>query len=288
MSVLETRLRQKVDDLPVLPSVIAGLMALDRSDDHYFEDVLELVESDPTFAARIMAVSNSAASAPRHEVASVRAALARLGATTTSDLVLAAAISRVFVPSSDWERSLWRHNLQVAAGMRAMAPLVRGAVDPDTAHAAGLLHDIGRLVFFSEAPEALQRIDEGQWSTPQELVDYERSVCGIDHAEVGRLACERWGLPATLAEVVGRHHDEATGPDLVGALIGLLRFVDYALFPSATPGAEGWESADLAAIEEHLLPRARLTLDIGAKDLRALIAGVVVEAEQQCERLGLS
>ena len=58
---LRRRLERRLDELPVLPTVVARLLTLDRESDAYFEDLLELVEADATFAARTLSAANSAA-----------------------------------------------------------------------------------------------------------------------------------------------------------------------------------------------------------------------------------
>lgn len=291
MSVIEmrARLEQHIDRLPVLPTVVARLMVLDREEEGYFEEVLGLIEADPTVAARILAAANAAASSPRDPVASVRVALARLGSQGAARAVMDAAVSRVFVPRNDWEKSLWRHALQVGGALRALADLdPSGSVDRDVAYAAGLLHDVGRLVMFQAAPEALRRIDEGGLDSPQDLVDAERRLCGITHAELGARACRSWGLPEVLVDTVARHHHPvgtAKGP--VELLIAMCRFADLAMFPSAMPGAPGMADDD-EKIEQILLPR--LPPNLAAVDLatlRTIIGDTVVAADATGAMLGV-
>jgi len=53
------------------------------------------------------------------------------------------------------------------------------------AYLAGLLHDIGRFVLFDQSPEFIRAVDDLAWTTPTELIEAERQICGIDHAELG-------------------------------------------------------------------------------------------------------
>ena len=173
MSVLEmrARLEHHIDRLPVLPTVVARLMVLDREDDSFFDEVLELLEADPPFAARILTAANAAASSPRDPVASIRAALVRLGSQGAARAIMDAGVSKVFIPRSDWEKSLWLHALHIGGAMRAMANEdSTGIVDPDVAYMAGLLHDVGRLVMFRPPPRSCTRsmrgrsTHRGRWS----------------------------------------------------------------------------------------------------------------------------
>ena len=53
-------LEQRLDELPVLPAVIARLLAMSPDDHDYFEQVLQLAGEDPPLSARIIRLSNSA------------------------------------------------------------------------------------------------------------------------------------------------------------------------------------------------------------------------------------
>lgn len=117
------------------------------------------------------------------------------------------AVSRVFVPRSVGQKSLWIHALQVAVASRTIASLAPSArVAPDQAYLAGLLHDIGRFVMFEGATSDLDLVESAEWRTPPELLQAERTLIGYDHAQVGALVCRRWALPSELVEVVQNHH----------------------------------------------------------------------------------
>ena len=289
---LAERLKRRVDQLPVLPTVVARLMMLDHDSDAYFDRVLELLESDPTFAARILAAANSAASGPRSPVTSVRTALTRLGSEVASNVVLTAAVSRVFVPSDDWERSLWRHAMQVASASRALCHPVGNdaAFGPDDAYAAGLLHDIGRFVMFQEAPDILREVDEDQWDTPEALIEAEVTIAGVTHGVLGELACAHWGLPTIIQQVALRHHE----PDLdaaagaTEALIALIRFADLAMFPSAMPGAPGYGDASLELLESSLMPEVPDGVSLSMERLREVIVTTTQEVDVLCAALGIA
>lgn len=284
------RLEGRLNELPVLPTVVGQLMVLDAEAKGYFERVLELIESDQTFAARTLSAANSAESWPASPITTIQAALARLGSAGASTLVLAAASSCVFVPTDPWEKSLWRHALQVASAARALAGHAARSISlsADEAYAAGLLHDIGRLVMLGEAPETLRRIDEADWETPEALLEVERSICGHTHAEVGAMACKKWGLPDVITTAVRRHHDPVDpAAGTVEALVATVRFADFAMFPSALPGSPGFADAPLSTIEEDLMPKLPSGFSVSAEALQQLISKSTTEVDAMCIGLGL-
>lgn len=288
---LRERLERRIDELPVLPTVMSRLMMLDHADEAFFEEVLELIEADPTFAARMLSAANAVASSPRSPVMSVRAALARLGSLGASNLILAIAVSRVFIPRDAWEKSLWRHALQVAGAMRMLVGAADEAlgINGDEAYAVGLLHDVGRFVMFEEAPDMLREIHEGGWETPDSLIDHERSICGLTHGELGEMACRRWGLPETLGQVVLRHHESGVDSPLgkVEVLLTAVQLADLAMFPSTMPGTPGYSEASLETIEQELMPKVPRGLELSAESLRDIIVTTTKEVDAICGALGL-
>jgi len=49
-----------LQELPLLPTVVARLIALDQSGNDYFDEVNELAKKDPPFASRLFRRANSA------------------------------------------------------------------------------------------------------------------------------------------------------------------------------------------------------------------------------------
>jgi putative nucleotidyltransferase with HDIG domain len=203
-----TELERKLEELPLLPAVVSEVLALNPNADDYFDRLLRLAERDPPFAVSVLRCANSASSAPLTTIVSLEQAVTRLGAQRCAGLILALAVIKVFVPRSEAQRYLWIHSLQTALFARMFCQRIP-SVKSNAGHAyiCGLLHDIGRFVQFEGAPADLTRVDDMRWASPQELIDAERSALGYDHSLLGWHACEKWRLPATIGEVVRRHHE---------------------------------------------------------------------------------
>lgn len=281
---LRSRLEKHLAELPVLPTVVSKLMALDPRSDRHFEEVRLLIESEPSFTARILAAANSAASAPRSPITSVRAAILRMGSVPAANVVLTLAVAHVFVPRDPWEKGLWRHSLDVAVAARKLAACTSSTgLKPEEAYACGLLHDIGRFVLFQEAPDELRRIEEAHARTPEALVEAERAMCGMTHAEIGALACAKWRLPELVTAVVRDHHGPASsGP------VGLVRLADHAMF-------EAEYQRD--AVEAPPSPEARIErlfalqpelLALTAEELLLLVDASLLESEPMAQLIGIA
>ena len=287
---MRRRLTARLDELPSLPTVVARLMTLDPEAEGAFEELLSAIESDPGLSARLLARANSVHGGSMLPVTTLRHALTRIGSHEAADLVLALAVTSVFVPRDDWEKSLWRHAIQVATAARELARrCADDDVDPDEAYAAGLLHDIGRFVLFQEAPDRLRRIDEGGWDNPRDLLEEERRICGLTHAELGARACRHWGLPDSIAEIVLHHHERPRGPleGQVAKLTALIRLADLAMFPSVIPGTPGLKDAPDDVLRVKLQSRFPPFLRLDVTAIRGLLADVETRSQRSVEALGL-
>ena len=71
---------------------------------------------------------------------------------------------------------------------------------------AGLLHDVGRLVLYSQAPEQALEVFEAYRRGGTLLREAEVQVLGYDHAQIGEGLLLAWHYPLNLVEAVACHH----------------------------------------------------------------------------------
>ena len=73
---------------------------------------------------------------------------------------------------------------------------------------AGLLHDIGRIVFYSLDHESFQTIE-----TTDTMLEEETTVFGCTHADAGAWFAEEIGLPNSIVLSIKYHHKPSATPD---------------------------------------------------------------------------
>lgn len=227
----------KVDELPLLPQSLVNVLRLSPDEDDYFDRFEELAREDPALAVKIVSFANSAASSPASPILSIQAALARMGIQPIRSLIAALGVQRVFMPTETSQVNLWKHSISVAvAGQRISTLLNMLEVDPGFAYLTGLLHDVGRFVMFEHAPEDLLRVDESEWHSGDDLLAADLDVFTFTHSELGYMACQRWGLPTQIAEVVRNHHEELELPiapgsaDAINFCVQLADWLDLKIF----------------------------------------------------------
>lgn len=283
---LRYRLESRVDALPGLPTVVARLMSLDPRAPGYVDQLCRLVEEDADLTSRILDQARSVTRLSSSLGGRVSAVIKAIGADRATNIVIALAIARTFVPKNSWEKSLWRHAVQVALCARALVTRCRTrGVDPEQIFLCGLLHDVGRFMMFEEAPDQLRVIDEGQWHTPEALGAVERAVCGMTHSELGAMVCTKWRLPVMVIEAVREHHTAAPGlPEPLASVAAVVRFADAAMTPSSSYGVPTPVDTKLGRLIERK-PAACADLTAGA--MRELMASVEEETRNITDALGL-
>ena len=159
----------------------------------------------------------------------------------------------------------------------------------DRAYTAGLLHDMGQFVLMAESPSAWARVNAQSTEFSDEHAELERAICGLTHAEVGGMACERWRLPEPLVSAVCRHHDPDIDPKNgpVDLLLTAVRFADFVFSVSAEPNKNCYANADLATIEAELLPRMPSFFDFDAAALQVLLRNSARDCDAMFSAVGI-
>jgi putative nucleotidyltransferase with HDIG domain len=113
-----------------------------------------------------------------------------------------------FERSSVWEAAPERFRLHALATQHAADRIAAevGFESRDRLTVTSLLHDIGKLVLLHAYPGYPAQVHRGA-RTPEDRIHQERRELGVDHALVGGVLARRWGLPASIASTIERHHN---------------------------------------------------------------------------------
>jgi len=76
----------------------------------------------------------------------------------------------------------------------------------EQSYTAGLLHDVGRLVFASNLCERYTAVVKASQENGTSVWEEERQKLGATHAEVGAYLLGLWGLSDSIVEAVAFHH----------------------------------------------------------------------------------
>jgi putative nucleotidyltransferase with HDIG domain len=268
--------RVEIDQLPTLPAVAIEAIRLMEGENSNFSSLADLLRNDQVLAGRILHYANSAYVGCRRKVTAISQALSLLGLNAVRSIILSATIfdcfSEEFTARKQSLVNFWLHSVGVAATAENLARRL-GFQVPEDAYVAGLLHDLGKLVCYLQAPDKFAEIwkeikKQGSYSMHGlQPLDLERQILETDHVETGRLLGEKWGFPPHIAQVMWMHHQPVTEtilPDPAN-LPKLIRFADVLcvthnvgssyLLPEGTYNHEHFHFAlENLVLHHHLTP----------------------------------
>jgi HD-like signal output (HDOD) protein len=168
-----------------------------------------IIERDPAITAKIMRVSNSAYYGLT-QVPTIGRAISILGLNVIRSLVVGVAYQQAMAArtsSGQFNKlQFWRHSLGVAAAARIIAKL-KMPMKAEELYCAGMMHDIGLLVMDKFCPQDLDRAIKKARMDHVPLCVAEQEVLGFDHAQIGGMVAEKWGLSPLLQHAMKFHHD---------------------------------------------------------------------------------
>ena len=215
------KLISRMRRVPSPPTVYFAIAAEMESVNASVEKVGSLIAEDPAMSARVLQLANSAVFGLQLQVIHPVEAVAYLGLETTRAVVLLAQTFSSFdalrFAGFSFE-ALWHHSVFTGRfARRIIQAEERPPGDAEQASAAGLMHDLGKLLLAANMPEKFGEALELAHSRQGRLWEAEREVLGADHAELGACLLSIWGLPLPIVEAVARHHEPpAPGGQSVG------------------------------------------------------------------------
>ena len=201
-------LLRSIQGIPPLPAAVQRLCTLLNDSESSMKEVSEVISTDPALTAKILKLANSSFYGLQRRVSTISQAVVVLGFSGVRNLALGVTL---FGFRNRPQRSLslemeafWKHSLAVATSARLLALHLK-LRDLEEAFVAGLLHDIGKIVLMEHFQEAYAGILKASGEGAR-LFAAERAAFGIDHAEVGRILCEHWGIPPSLTRAIAEHY----------------------------------------------------------------------------------
>ena len=168
----------------------------------------EAIEKEPDLTARLLRLANSSFYGFSSRLSTVTEAISLIGIQQVQDLILASSIIAQFKGVEDEfvsMESFWKHSLACGTCSRLLA-MEKRLPKADKFFVAGLLHDMGRLVLFSCAPQQAKEVFEVYRNERVLLHEAEKRVLGFDHQEVAAAVMQQWKFPANLVQAVACHH----------------------------------------------------------------------------------
>ena len=186
--------------IPTLPQVATKIRHV-IDEDADIRKVEAIIQTDPSIAAALLRVANSALYRTGAPVKTIEQAIIKIGLKMVKNVVFTYSLKDMFRSThahiNQRLKNMWTHSAEVAAVSYVLAKKL-GKFDPEYALLLGLLHDIGMLPIlayaerYPELTETQEKID----ATIEQL-----------HAEVGSIILDEWHFDEEFATVAREADD---------------------------------------------------------------------------------
>jgi two-component system cell cycle response regulator len=199
--------------LPSPKGVAFSIIKLLQRDDFRVSDLVQLVQSDPAIAGRLLKFANAAAFGRTRPIVSLQRAIVALGAFRVRDLVIGLSVmhSHTSGQCSAFDYgSFWGHSLATGIACQELAHFAQ--ISSEELFTIGLLARVGELAMASLYPDDYAVVLLRAKETQEELANLERERFNMDHRQLGATMLAEWGIPEMLIQAA-YHHEQ---PDVAG------------------------------------------------------------------------
>ena len=204
-------LASNIKQLASFPDVAFRIDAMVSDENAGASEFGAAIEADPALSVALLRIANSSLYHSGGEIGSVAQAVTVVGLRQVRDLAFGICAREAFdgIPNElITVEDFWKHSLYCATAAQSLATSVR-ACPGESLFTCGLLHDIGHLVMFNQAPNRCRKALQLSLDTNDGLTPFlsEREVFGFDHAAVGAELARQWQLPDNLRKCIEFHHE---------------------------------------------------------------------------------
>ncbi|MBN1757962.1 MAG: HDOD domain-containing protein [Chitinispirillaceae bacterium] len=274
------RFIEQIDNLPALPAIVTRLIQVVNSPDTSADDAAKLIQKDPALTTKMLRLANSAFYGIPRSISSVSSAVVILGFNTIRSLVLSASVMKMFSTSREPaidKDCFWKHSITCAIAAKSIVRQFISVrmMDPESAFCAGMLHDIGKLIFSEFAQEDYSEVCSFARKNGKSLLEAEKEILGISHTDIGRILADKWALPLDLEYALVFHHE----PMKADSLIDLVTTVHVANTLSHAIGMGLWENETVTPEWDE----ARSILRMGESDYEHLLKSLTESIDKSRE-----
>jgi nitrogen-specific signal transduction histidine kinase/HD-like signal output (HDOD) protein len=232
-------------NLPTLPHILLKLFEACSQDDVNLDDVAAIVSSDPSLSVNVLKLVNSDYFGQPVKIYEIKRALDLIGISGIKNMAICACVYEAFSKNMDCEsfnlKSFWWHSLRCAFLAKNMA-VDLNLSRPDEAFISGLLHDIGKIVlwtnFNGEYKDLLKEFQSDRHQVINEETRY-----GANHSEIATWLLNRWNFQSEISDPVRYHHET---PARIAQALPMTQIVYIANFLSQDTEAKINEGIALA------------------------------------------
>jgi putative nucleotidyltransferase with HDIG domain len=193
--------------LPTPPALYFDIREELESPNGSVHSVARIIAHDPAITAKLLKLANSGFYASPRSISDLHEAVSLLGMDMVLAVVLAAYLfDQLPLPGVNLD-VLWKHSVAVASLAKEIACEAGGnRTVASTCGIAGLLHDLGQLIFLANAAQTYYGMVRRSGGNERMLLQMEVEEYGVGHPELAGHILSLWGLPDEVVEAIANHH----------------------------------------------------------------------------------
>lgn len=243
--------------LAAMPSILGELVDVINNPRSSALEIARVVEKDTSLAAKLLRIVNSPFYGFPARIDTISRAVTIIGSRQLTTLAVGVVAISHFkgIPSDLIDmRAFWIHSLMAGYAARLLASTTN-TPNSERFFVAGLLHDIGRLIFYKLRPEGSAECLGAAKLLHEANHRMERKIFGFDHGVMGGVVFKSWNFPVVLENAVRYHHNPMRSPSFrEAAMVHFADILAWAMddshldlvIPPLNPTV--WESLGLPAV----------------------------------------
>jgi len=228
---------ENTDKLPTIPMLFLQINKLIEDDNSSIEDIVNIINKDQSMAYKVLKTINSAFYGIK--TGSIKTAILNLGLTNLKSILTALELFD-FEGNNFYKKLLWEHsNLTNSIAIEFYEAIYKKEI-PEQYSTAGLLHDIGKVIFFklfNKKYENLFKIKDED--NKIDLLICEKNIFDCTHEELGSYVLNWWQLPHPIVETALRHSNPLSANKDYRDIVCIVHLADYyswqVLYPKFMP-----------------------------------------------------
>jgi HD-like signal output (HDOD) protein len=202
MSISEVRtFIANIEGLSTIPALVGKILSIVQKEDCSLEDLNNLISHDQAMAERVIQAANSAFFGHSGQIRDIRQAIMFLGFERIKALAVGMNVMTIFPHHNTFSiKNLWIHSYEVALIASVISNFV-SMTSPPECFLSGLLHDIGRIIFYK-----MDYLEFLEIPSTDDMLEKEIELYGCTHAESGAWFAEAAGLPSEILFTILDHH----------------------------------------------------------------------------------
>jgi putative nucleotidyltransferase with HDIG domain len=257
---IKDQIIKQISMLPTFPGTTLELIHMCEDPGANMTNIAQKISTDPSLAADILKLANSAGFISSRKIESIADALIRIGLKNLKFMLIAASSRTILEKRFKKFESIWSHCIKTAYYARILSTELGFKQYAEQAFIGGLLHDMGKIVLLSVDLDMTNRIAEivEQHRIRSTTVIEEISI-GISHSTIGKLIAEKWNFAEFIVQSIEFHHTPLRATGEFKSIVGVVYLAN--LFCGIETKKYEYPYADALILDS-----------IGIKDEAALIA----------------